>query len=153
LPDLESMWSQNSSVSRQVVCVPEYKPGYLVYTGSSLNLATLTTISDTSNMFGISLPQNFPVSAIQTLEVTLASQDAATVYKVPVELTGTSPTVRQGSATFMDTQDSLMSLDVTLTLKNDGSIGLNVHNTVGANPMTNTPSTKTDIVRYITAKV
>lgn len=154
LPDGISIWAPASNISYSETFVPEFKDGYLVYSGAAVTIQNLITVGSTGNLFNVTLPRYFPIHRAKTLVVTMVSANDLVVYDIEIPLTGTEPTNRVGRMTFADSQLEAMVIlaDVNQDELNDISVSLNI--TEIATPLqTGTPSALTDIVRYIRVKV
>ena len=154
LPDGASIWAAASNVSFSETFVPTYENGYLAYAGSAVQLTALSTINSTASSFNIVLPKVFPIQKIRTLVVTMLSADSSQVYDVNIPLTGSTDTKRTGRATFVDTGFEAMSMMATVTRDNQNNITISLNISEIANQLTTgTASPKTDVVRYIRARV
>lgn len=154
LPDEVSIWSEASNASYQQAFVPDYKNGYLAYSGSQVQVSSLITVNPTANLFNIVLPAYFPVRRAKELVVTMLSADSTTTYDIDIPLSGLNNTSRGGRRNFTDSDYEAMVMIASMTQDplGDISIGLNISEI--ANPlMSGIPSDKTDIVRYIRVKV
>ncbi len=150
LPDGISLWSEASNISYQEVFVPDYREGYLAYSGSQVQINSLTTINPTGGLFNIVLPDYFPANKAKSLIVTMLSADSTQVYDIVIPLTGMVSNIRNGRMNFVDSGMESMAMLATVTQDSlhDISISLNISEI--ANPLiTGVPSPKTDIVRYI----
>ena len=154
LPDGVSMWAESSEISHSVTLVPDYKDGYLAYTGSSVKISDLVTTSSTASLFTVRLPKAFPIASIKTLLVTLLSADSETVYDVAIPITGTDTDVRVGRQNFSDSELEAMMLSAKVTNDTYGNPKLELYVSELSLPLVSgEASAQTDIVRYIRVKV
>lgn len=154
LPDGVSMWGDSSSISHQRVFVPDYTEGYLVYSGAQVSISNLVTIEDTTDLFNLVLPTYFPIEKIKELVLTFTDDMSETVYDVVIPLTGIVDTSRQGRANFVDSDYEAMAAIVALNKDVLGALSLTINISEIALPLvSNEPSAKTDILRYIRARV
>lgn len=154
LPDGLSVWSPVSNISKMEVCVPEFDNGYLVYSGSDITVDDLVTVAETGGLFNVLLPNYFPVSEIKTLVVTMISSDSSQVYDVEIPLVGTVANTKYGRMNFIDSDYTAMAMMAKVVQDTLNNIALSINISEIANPLqTGTPSDKTDVVRYVRAKV
>jgi hypothetical protein len=151
LPDGATFWSEGGSSSRSRTLVPVFEEGYLVYTGSVVNLGQVTTTADTKNKFNVSLPSYFPLEAVRSIVITMASSDSSTVYDVEVRTPHSLANAVSGKATFTDSADRLLSLRTKLSRNVDNSIALAVNLTNPFAPSAGDNSA--DVIRYVRVKV
>ena len=150
LPDGSSTWSSASVSSFSKVCVPEYDPGYLVYSGAVITLAQLTTNASTKNLFNPVLPAYFPIKAVESLIVTIASPNGASVYDVEIPLPLTGNGTKSGRVSFVNSSSELMSIAGVLYQDTSGNVTVSL-NITSLMPATVNPGV--DLIRYIRAKV
>lgn len=154
LPDGVTLWSSSGSSSNQYVYAPRYDDGYLAYSGSTVTLNTITTISSTAAQFNLSLPSYFPIQRAKYLCVTMLSADSNTMYEIELPLTGNTESQRVGRATFMDSAGETYGLSTVFNKDAMGVITISLNAVESSLPLiSQTPSPKTDIVRYIRIKV
>ena len=154
LPDDVSLWADGGNVSKQRQFVPEYKKGYLVYSGSQNTLQSLTTVASTTALFNLSIPEYFPIDTIRELVITLVTNDSQSVYDLVVPMTGVVEDTRMGKVSFADSYGEAMSLDAVLAKDDLGVLTLGVNVTQLSIPLVSgDASPKTDLVRYIRARV
>lgn len=155
LPDQVSVWASESSVSKRRVFAPTYEPGYLVYSGSQNSLSSITTVANTASLFSpISLPTYFPIEEIREIVVTILNDASTAAYDVVVPMVGITADERTGKVSFADSTGESLNLDVVLTKDNLGALTLELNVSVLSLAFGETvPSPKTDVVRYVRARV
>jgi hypothetical protein len=154
LPDDVSIWSTDSGVSYEKRFAPEYEPGYLVYSGAQNDISSLVTITNTGTLFNLSLPVYFPIETIKELVITVLDDTSTFVYDVVIPLTGIVDDTRMGRMTFADSSGEALSMEATLTRDNLDVLSLSLNVTQLALPLVDgVASPKTDIVRYVRARV
>lgn len=153
LPDGVSIWSPSSELSHSVVLVPDYREGYLTYSGSDVHLSTVLNQTNNEGLFSVTLPKNFPVASVKQLIVTVQSVDTNTLYDVVVPMTGTVDTVRSGRQNFTDSSLEALGLLAKLSLDVYGIPKLGLNTVELTAPFGGGNSTKSDIIRYVRVKV
>lgn len=150
LPDGNTTWSSVSGSSFSRICVPQYTPGYLVYSGATVTLNQLTTTASTKNLFNPVLPAYFPINSVTSLVVTIASPDSASVYDIEIPLPLIGNGTKSGRVSFVNSSAELMSIAGVLYQDPSGNVtmSLNIASLIpaGVNP-------GVDLIRYVRAKV
>lgn len=154
LPDGSSVWSDVSAISFRETFVPRYEEGYLAYSGATVQVGDLTTVNPTGALFQIVLPKFFPVERIRALDVVMSKDNGTEPYILSVPLTGSVQNDRYGRIAFSDSGQEVMTLNAHVNKDALSVITINLNITENAPPLiSSTPSIKTDVVRYILAKV
>ena len=157
LPDGASTWASNSGISYSSTYVPEYKNGYLVYTGTGVNITNLTTTNNTASLFNSVLPYYLPVGNVKSVLVTFGSSDGSKVYDVDIPVNGTSgptSTTVMGNRAMSSSTGAFLELYTTLSQQVGGTsiVTLNIIDT-GITLLPVGDTGVHDVVRYIRAKV
>ena len=149
LPDGSSLWSTSGLSSFSRTFVPKFEDGYLVYSGSTLDLGDITTTSNTASLFNSVLPYYFPVDNVKEIVVTLLSNDGVFVYDVVIPVVARVTGTKTGSAAFTASTGEKLSIKATLIRRagTTASIALNIFNDTG------TYAFQRDDIRYIRARV
>lgn len=154
LPDGVSLWSDSSSVSYQKVFAPDYEEGYLVYQGAQVAITNLVTVENTGTLFNVVLPSYFPIHRIKELVVTMTNDDSTVTYDLVIPMTGLTDVTRMGRVNFIDSEYESMAMLAELTKDDLDAIAISLNVSEIALPLVSgTPSSKSDMVRYIRAKV
>jgi hypothetical protein len=155
LPDLTAIWSDTGSASLSRVHVPNYRNGYLMYSGSTIGLDSLVSAgvdkpavpaTSTKNLFNIVLPTYFPIDQMTQVLVMMSSPDTSVIYDLEITLSPMNLFSRFGKVTFTDSTGKRMTMSATLTQDSSGAVSVSLN-------ASDTPGSPVDVVRYIRARV